>query len=83
MAGINWLEELRKRGIKTTPLPPLTPEQMEHIQKVNRDVKKFLKMMDEARKASAKSTLRFTSPLFVVAQHGQGRSFLLNTQRQR
>ena len=54
---IDWAKELRKRGIKTTPLPPLTPEQMEHVHKVNQDVKKFLKMMDEAYKASAKSTL--------------------------
>ena len=60
---MNWAEELRKRGIKTTPLPPLPPEQMDHIHKVNRDVKKFLKMMDEARKASASSTLRFATTI--------------------
>ena len=63
---INLAEELRKRGIKTTPLPPLTPEQMEHIQKVNQDVKKFLKMMDEAHKASARSTLRFAT---IITHH--------------
>ena len=55
----NWIEELHKRGIKTTPLPPPTPEQMERIQEANRGVVEFLKMMEEAYKASEKSTLQF------------------------
>ena len=61
MERINLVEELRKRGFKLTPLPPPTPEQMKHIQKVSQDVKKFLKKMDDAYKASAKSTLRFAA----------------------
>ena len=61
MAKINLAEELRKRGFKLTPLPPPTPEQMKHIQEANESVKNFLKMMDEAYKASAKSTLRFAT----------------------
>ena len=61
MTKINMAEELRKRGFKLTPLPPPTPEQMQQIQEANKDVVNFLKKIDEARKASAKSTLRFAT----------------------
>jgi hypothetical protein len=46
-----------------TPLPPptTTPEQMKRIQETRESVKKFLKIMDAAHKASAKSTLRFAA----------------------
>ena len=63
MEKINLTEELRQRGFKLTPLPPPTPEQMEHIQEISKDVKKFLKMMDEAHRASAKSTLKFATSM--------------------
>ena len=63
MAKINLEQELRKRGFKLTPLPPptLTPEQIKRIQETRESVKKFLKIMDAAHKASAKSTLRFAA----------------------
>ena len=83
MKQTNWPTELRKRGLKLTPLHPLTSEQMEHIQKISQDVNKFLQMMEKARKTSEKSTLRFAKSAFIVAQHGQRSSPSLNTQKQR
>ena len=68
MEQTNWPAELRKRGFKLTPLPPLTPEQRKHIQKISNDVNKFLTMMEEAHKASEKSTLRFARS--VTHHHG-------------
>lgn len=63
MAKINLEQELRKRGFKLTPLPPPTPtpEEMKRIQETRESVKKILKIMDVAYKASAKSTLRFAA----------------------
>ena len=61
MTKINMVEELRKQGFKLTPLPPPTPEQMKQIQETNEHVVNFLKKIDEAYKASAKSTLRFAT----------------------
>ena len=83
MERINWPEELRKRGFELTPLPPLTAEQMEHIQKISKGVNKFLQMMEKARKVSEKSTLRFARGGFVVARHEHRRCPSLNTQKQR
>ena len=70
---INPSEVFRKAGFKVTPLPPaqLTPEQEEHLRNVNQQVRKFLKMMDEARKASEHSKLRFKTP---IARHSNHRS---------
>ena len=79
MAETNWVKELRKRGFKLTPLPPPTPEQMKRILKANESVKKFLKMMDEAYKASAKSTLRFATTI----THHSGHHSLRNKNHQK
>ena len=72
MEKINLAEELRKRGFKLTPLPPLTPEQMKQIQETNKHVVNFLKKIEEAHKASAKSTLRFDTK---ITRHSGRRSF--------
>ena len=79
MEKINLAEELRQRGFKLTPLPPPTPEQMKRIQKANESVKKFLKMIDEAHKASAKSTLRFATTI----THHSGHHSLRNKNHQK
>ena len=83
MEQINLPAELRKRGFKLTPLPPLTPEQTEHIQKISNDVNKYLKIIEDAHKASKKSTLRFASSGFVIVRHEHRRHLTLNIQRQR
>jgi len=83
MEQINWAKELRKRGFKLTPLPPLTPEQMKQIQETNEHVVNFLKKIEEAHKASEKSTLRFATSTSVVGQHSPRRFLFLNTQKQR
>ena len=78
MKQTNWPEELRKRGFELTPLPPLTPEQREDIQKINEDVNKFLKMVEKAHKASEKSTLRFARS--ITHHHGH-RFFVTKTHQ--
>ena len=60
---INWVKELHKRGIKTTPLPLSAPVQTDQTRKIQQDVKKYLKILDKAYKASARSTLRFVTPI--------------------
>ena len=66
MTEINLVKELRKRGFKLTPLPPLTPEQMKHIQKTSQDVKNFWEIIDAAYRASAHSKLRFDT---LIVRH--------------
>ena len=79
MPKINIAEELRKQGFKLTPLPPPTPEQMKQIQETNKHVVNFLKKIEEAHKASAKSTLRFATKI----THHSGRHSLRNKNHQK
>lgn len=64
----------REAGFKLTPLPPpeLTPEQEEHLQNVNQQVRNFLKMMENAHRAAAHSKLRFNTP--IARHHGHSSS---------
>ncbi len=41
----------------------LTPQEKDHIEKIQEDVKNYLKKIDKAYKASKHSTLRFDAPI--------------------
>ena len=41
----------------------LTPQETDHIEKIQEDVKNYLKKIDKAYKASKHSTLRFDAPI--------------------
>ena len=60
----------------------LTPQETDHIEKIQEDVKNYLKKIDKAYKASKHSTLRFDAPIKRKSCKSGIKKFLNQNQHQ-